>query len=191
MPLPVAPGALLMAALLVYFAEGRYLAALLPAVLAHELGHLLALRLLGLRTHSLRAETTGLRIDYTGDGGVSGELLAAAAGPAAGLCWAWAASRLGERFGWETARLSAGLSLLLSFFNLLPAAPLDGGRIAAAVFAQWPGGKRGERMTRLFGFATALALCVSGLYLFARGKGPAALMAGGMLLAEQMKREKR
>ena len=39
------------------------LLALFPAVLLHELGHLLALRLLGVRTAALRPELTGLRID--------------------------------------------------------------------------------------------------------------------------------
>ena len=59
--LRVDPFALLSLALLVYFSERRFLAALLPAVLAHEAGHLLALKLLGRRVRGIALEPTGLR----------------------------------------------------------------------------------------------------------------------------------
>lgn len=183
----VAPGALLMTALLVYFTEGRTLAALLPAVLIHEAGHLLALRLAGLRFRALRPEMTGLRIDYAGDGGAAGELLAAAAGPAAGFIYAWASSRLAGRFGWDTLSLSAELSLLLSLFNLLPAQPLDGGCVVTVLFSLWPGGKKGERAARLISLVTAISLCAAGLWFMLRQRGAAMLLAGGALLAEQRK----
>lgn len=186
-PLLLAPGALLAAALLIYHTDLRSLAALLSAVLIHEAGHLLSLKLLGLRTLGLRPETTGLRIDYAGDGGAVGELLSAAAGPAAGLCWAWAAARLGARCDRELLRLSGELSLLLSLFNLLPALPLDGGRILAALLSVWPGGARGERAARTVGLTTALVLCAAGLFLLLRRRGAATLIAGGMLLAEAVR----
>ena len=183
-----APGALLMTALLIHFSEGRTLAALLPAVLIHELGHMLALRLLGLRFRGLRPETAGLRIDYAGDCGAAGELLAAAAGPAAGLCYFLALSRLAGRFGWELVRLSAELSLLLSLYNLLPALPLDGGRVAAVLFSLWPGGEKGARAARALSLATALTLCAAGVWALLRRRGAAPLIAGAVLLAEQVRR---
>ena len=185
--LRVSPEALLALALFVYVSETRFLLALLPAVLLHELGHLLALWLLGVRAAALRPELTGLRIDYAASGNPAEELLAAAAGPAAGLCYAWLASRLGARLSDKVLLLSAGLSLALSLFNLLPAPPLDGGRIAASLLSLWPGGETGERLTRLFGALTALGLCAAGLRALLRGRGAAVLLAGAMLAAEQLK----
>ena len=75
----------------------------------------------------------------------------------------------------------AGLSLLLSLFNLLPAPPLDGGAAAAALFSLWPGGERGERLARLLALLTAAALTGAGLWALRRGYGAAALIAGALL----------
>ena len=179
--------ALLAAALLVWLLEPRELAALLGAVLAHEAGHLLVLRLLGWRFRAPRPAAAGLRIDYAGDGGIKGEILSAAAGPAAGLVYAWAAVRFGARCGWETLRLSGELSLLLSAFNLLPAPPLDGGRIAAALLSLWPGGARGERAAKALGLVTALLLCAAGIWSLVCRRGAALLIAGGTLLSQQLR----
>ncbi len=173
--------ALLALACLVYFSETYFLLALLPAVLAHEAGHLLALRLLGRRVRALTLEPTGLRIDCAGADDPRGDILAALAGPAAGLCWAWAASRLGAAFRCGALLLSAGLSLLLSIFNLLPAPPLDGGLALSALCSLCPGGERGERLARVLGFVSAGALTLAGLWLFLRGRGAAALLAGLVL----------
>ena len=75
--------ALLAAAL--YFLELRSIAALAAAVSVHELGHLAALRLLGLRIRAFRSEAQGFCIDYEGETTRLGHIAAALAGPAAGL----------------------------------------------------------------------------------------------------------
>lgn len=109
-----------------YFFDGRgWFAALLPACLWHEAGHWLAVRLCGGRVLQLRLDLTGLCMETTPLAAPGREALCAAAGPAAGLLWTCAARALGGPF----LLRSAEVSLLLTAFNLLPALPLDGGRI--------------------------------------------------------------
>ena len=121
--------AVLALALIYYLSPVDKLLAVLFPVLVHELGHILALRLLGLRICRFRVEMKGLCIGYRGYAGALGHTLAAAAGPAFGLFYALGASLLASRHQSSWLELTAGVSLLLSLFNLLPALPLDGGRI--------------------------------------------------------------
>ena len=105
---------------LVFLMTEPFLVALLAAAAAHEAGHVLALRLCGGRVVQIRVELGGLCLMHTALCRHGEEAFAALAGPAAGLLWSAAMTNL-----WP---LSAGLSLLLSIYNLLPALPLDGGR---------------------------------------------------------------
>ncbi len=174
----VSEGAAFLAAALVFLLRREELAALLPALLAHELGHLAAILALRLRVSEFRAELGGFTIEYAGETGPAGRALIAAAGPLAGLLYALAVSRLGG----ELFCLSAGLSLLLSLFNLLPALPLDGGRICAALAELLPDPGRGERLCRALGAGTGLALLFLGLRLLLRGRGAALALSGAWLL---------
>ena len=73
---------------------------------------------------------------------------------------------------------SAGMSLVLSFFNLLPCLPLDGGRMVETVF--------GEKTAALCGLITASAVFVTGFALFTGGSGPALFFAGAILLVKNI-----
>ena len=75
---------------------------------------------------------------------------------------------------WPVLVSSSGLSLVLSLFNLLPAPPLDGGRIAEALL--------GRRACSLLGLITAGLTLSAGLYAVARGYGAALFCAGGLPL---------
>ena len=131
----LSPGAALAGALLLVLLRPEELAALALAVLCHELGHLAAILALRQRLTGFRARLGGFSLDYAGDAGDLGRALIAGAGPGAGLLYALAASRLGVTLERDWLCLSAGLSLLLSLLNLLPAPPLDGDSFAPA----WPG----------------------------------------------------
>lgn len=133
----------------------RPLATVLGAAAVHELGHWLALRLLGAAVTGFRLSALGAVLE-TDSGRLSygGELAAVLAGPAANLLAALALTAPG-RGRWPAA---AGANLVLCAFNLLPIRPLDGGR-ALYLLASWAAGPaRGEAAARWSGTVTAAAL---------------------------------
>ena len=176
-------GAALAAALLLALLRREELAALLAALLAHELGHLAAILALGQRLTGFRAQLGGFSLDYAGDAGDGGRALIAAAGPTAGLAYALLASRLGVATGRDWLCLSAGISLLLSLLNLLPALPLDGGQLCAYLARLALGPERGRRLCRVLAPASGCLLLAAGIQILLRGGGAAPGLAGIWLLA--------
>ena len=121
-------GALLLAA------SVRFLLWVAVAVAVHEAGHILAIRALGGRIESLRLTGVGavLRTRRAGLCSYREECLVALAGPLASLLLALGAGTWARVFGGADAYLLTGISLALGVFNLLPAGPLDGGRVLLA-----------------------------------------------------------
>ena len=126
-----------------YFLDVRTIAALAAAAAVHELGHFICLRLLGLRIK----------------------------GPAAGLVCAFAFSALSNITAAGWLGLTAGISLLLSLFNLLPVLPLDGGRIVYCAASALLGGMRGRRFTACTGYAVSFAMLAFGVHILLCGYG--------------------
>lgn len=174
--------AILLAALIYFVADVDKILALLVPALVHELGHMFTLRLLGLRINSFRAELKGLCIAYSGYTGALGHAVAAAAGPLWGLIYAMAASFLSQRLGSPWLELSAGVSLLLSLFNLLPALPLDGGRIMYSLSSAFLSQSSARKLTDLSSLAVGLILLALGAYLMFKGYGLAMELAAVWLL---------
>ena len=183
--LSISLAALLLGALLYAAASFDELAALLAAVIVHELGHIVTLRLYGLRIRRISADLRGLCIEYGGFCSPWGHAVSALAGPAAGLGYAFAASCFGRRSGNEVLTLSAGVSLLLSLFNLLPILPLDGGRIFSIAASELLGGRRGDELTQKLGLVLSTALLAAGIWIMWRGDGTALTIAALWLLASQ------
>ena len=178
----IGAGAAFLLAALCFFLTGEELLALLLPVTAHELGHLGAILALGLRPRGFRAGPEGFTLSYSGETGALGHALVAAAGPLAGLLYALAAARLQGLLSLPWLPLSAGLSLALSLFNLLPALPLDGGQLLLQLACALLGQRRGERLLRLLSFATSALLLALGAALLLRGRGWGLLLAGAALL---------
>ena len=115
---------------LLYFLDsGGWFAALLPGVCLHELGHWAAVRLCRGRVLSLRLDLAGLCMTTTPFSSRADEIFCALAGPVGGLLWLVPAALLGGEWGDKSARAA----LLVNAFNLLPALPLDGGRVLLAL----------------------------------------------------------
>ena len=108
----------IMLALMVLLFPLRVLAGILLAAAAHELGHLLALRLCGGRIEGVSLRAWGVKIKAA-PLPPARELLCILAGPAAGALTVLARN-------WFPELALAGL--LQTGFNLLPIYPLDGGR---------------------------------------------------------------
>jgi Zn-dependent protease len=135
------------------------------SVLAHELGHCLVARLLGI-------DVVGVRLYLLG--GVSelgrrprtprDEALIAAAGPAvsavlAGICWGILAATPISTVSWLFVFLLAVSNLVIAAFNLLPALPMDGGRVLRAGVWRASGDRRaGTRAAVVGGYLIAAAL---------------------------------
>ncbi len=155
---------------------------LLLSVLAHELGHALEARSRGLQVGSITLFALGGATELGGHGRSPREELAVAfSGPwisiviaaTAGLI-ATGAERLPAGDVAAAVGLLAGLvgwlNLGLAAFNLLPAAPLDGGRVLHAVL--WRvlrDRRRATKVTSVLGIALGLALSVFGLRLVSIG----------------------
>lgn len=170
----VSPWAALVTGMIIYSADSHTLLSFFLAVFAHELGHWICLRVMGCRIRALRWELSGLCIRYAGDPGRWGQAACAIAGPIAGLLYALLAAAIGP-----SGELSAGISVLLSLFNLIPALPLDGGRAAEALLGQ----SCAQRISRI----NAILTIGLGLILFINGRGAALALAGLMLLAAQFR----
>lgn len=146
---------------------GLQMALLCLLVIAHELAHLLVARLCGVEVLGIEmfpfggtARTGSMPVDEPVI-----EAVIATAGPlnnfllyGAGL----AAQRLYGDPGLVSFYLDANLSL--AFFNLLPALPLDGGRILRAYLARSAGYGRATAILSRTGNVVALCLLAWGIY---------------------------
>jgi PDZ domain-containing protein len=155
---------------------------LLLSVLAHELGHALTARSRGLHVGGITLFALGGATELGGHGRSPREELAvAASGPwisitiaaGAGLV-ATGAERLPAGDVAAAVGLVAGLigwlSLGLAAFNLLPAAPLDGGRILhALLWRALHDRRRATQVTSVLGIALGIGLVVLGARISATG----------------------
>ncbi|MEV8514632.1 site-2 protease family protein [Dactylosporangium sp. NPDC051484] len=123
----------------------------LLSLLAHELAHALVARAFGIRVEQVTLWLLGGLAEFGQEAPTArADLLTAGAGPAT-------SALLGGGFGGLAAGLGAlgvpagvvavcawlaGINLVLAVFNLLPGAPLDGGRVLRAVLWQWRGDRQ-------------------------------------------------
>lgn len=147
----ISAGAVLLLALMYFFDDSGYVSALVPAVVVHEMGHWIPLRLCRMKIQRFRFGIFGLCIDYSGQLEGRKALLCIGGGPLSGLLYTLAVCVLGGAF-W---RMSGAVSFVLSVFNLLPVLPLDGGRLVAAITDQ----RFAEKLSRI----AAVMLALGGL----------------------------
>ena len=156
------PLALLMPVLALALGAGSEALALTIGLAAHEAAHLLTARALGVGVSQLRLMPFGGAISLENPYAIApGKLLAvAAAGPAGSLLCLILSAALAH---WRA--LSPGLSLaliqanlVLMLFNLVPALPLDGGRMLYALLCDRLGRAKAAELGILLGRITAAML---------------------------------
>jgi Zn-dependent protease/CBS domain-containing protein len=155
-----------------------YFLSLFLCVLLHEFGHILMARQFGIRTPDVILLPIGgvARLERLAEEPRQ-EFLIALAGPAVTLAialglgvwlgstgipliWPWAGAEIQEASLWQ-ALFSTNVALLL--FNLLPAYPMDGGRVLRSVLAVRIGMVRATRLAASVGQGLAMVAGVYGL----------------------------
>ncbi|APW59820.1 site-2 protease family protein [Paludisphaera borealis] len=166
--------------LLILFAPGAVanlplVIALFGCVLLHEFGHALTARRFGIGTVNITLYPIGgvarlMRMPRA----PGAELLIALAGPAvnfaiaAGLCAVLGlggSAILGDYASFFLLQLMA-MNLVLGGFNLIPAFPMDGGRVLRAVLSGWIGRGRATSFAASVGRALALGFGIYSLLTF-------------------------
>lgn len=176
--LRVTPGFWVTFALLLLAEEGHGLSLLfLLAGLCHELGHLLAARLLKLPVYALTLSAIGAELDISRNCSYGGELLLAAGGPLVNLLLTAICCRMPG----ETVHLFAGVNLLLACFNLLPVLPLDGGAVLELLSARLLPPRAGWLLPQIVAELTCAGAVGTGLWLAWLGN-PSLLILGCWLL---------
>lgn len=175
-------GAIFMLSALYFFGGLKSIFEVALAAAAHELGHITAIKISGGKVRSLRFDGSGLCISYCGLESVRKELTALIMGPLCGIAFAYIASYYGNAVGNTFLLESAGISMIFSVFNMLPALPLDGGRILYCII---PSRFKAQSVLEISGMLTGLVLTFSGLYFLGNEKGAALLIAGIWVLIAQ------
>lgn len=188
--LEISGGALAALALLYYLDTDGITLWVLLACLLHEGGHWWAIRALGGKVVRMRLSCAGAEMWLSSAHPLSSRRMvgAALAGPAVNLTAALFSIRLARRVA--GLYLFAGINLGLALFNLLPAAPLDGGRALNALLAQWGGEELGRRAEMLCSYAVAgLLLAVGALLLWQSGGRNFTLLIAGLWMAAVTRRQ--
>ncbi|MCC6232859.1 MAG: site-2 protease family protein [Verrucomicrobiales bacterium] len=187
------------------WADGRSLAAageavgffcaIFGCVLLHEFGHALAARQFGIRTKDITLLPIGgvARLERMPDR-PGQELLVALAGPAVNVVLAlglmlWLAlvggfrgDGLSEAFEDSTAVRLLVVNGMLVVFNLIPAFPMDGGRVLRALLSFWLDRVQATRIAAVLGQGFAVVFGLVGLLSLVGGPGSPLLMLIAVLV---------
>lgn len=156
-----------------------FLLAVFGSVLLHELGHALAARHYGINTRQITLLPIGGLAQLEGEPRTPAqEFVIAGAGPAVNFAIAAVLFVVTSVLGLSSYGLLASLlyaNLTLGIFNLVPAFPMDGGRILRAALAMRMGGPRATRVAAKIGAFAAIAF---GIYAVVTGAWMMVLVAG-------------
>ncbi|MBI1900757.1 MAG: site-2 protease family protein [Planctomycetia bacterium] len=161
--------------------SGLFLVALFGCIVLHELGHALMARRFGIRTLDITLLPIGglARLERLPKKPLH-ELLVAVAGPAVNvviagvlmgvLALAGGLGRLlslnAESFlGWPFLVQLTTVNILLVLFNMLPALPMDGGRVFRALLAMTMPYTKATRVAALVGQGMAVLFFLGGIFI--------------------------
>ncbi len=131
------------------------------AIVIHELAHLAAARLMGLRADNITFHPFGVNLQLKNKiiFSISDEIILYAAGPAINILLALTVSMLGSTS--DTARYFYACNIALFCMNILPVAPLDGGIILKKIIAKSFGYRAARRCVRILSALVAAALIIT------------------------------
>lgn len=157
-------------ALFILLIPAKWLGAVCFAALIHEIGHIIAVYLIGGEIIGIHIHSYGVIMETENIDGI-GELLCALAGPAASFS-------IMTVYRWMP--LTAICGIIQGTYNLLPVYPLDGGRAVYALSRRF---YENKIVSTLLELASVSAICV---FVFAicktaRMRWPAACMASILL----------
>lgn len=141
------------------------------ALLLHEIAHMVAAAAFRVRIYEMELLPFGsaARMDDVFEQEPLKEAVIAACGPVMSLICASAAVTVSKYFPFfmpQPLKEFADYSFLIAGFNLIPALPLDGGRVLRACIARSCDFARATRICALLGILLGIALSGYGVYTF-------------------------
>jgi Zn-dependent protease len=149
------------------------------SIVFHELSHSLVARTQGISMRGITLFIFGGVAEMENEPPTArAEFLMAIAGPIASFVLAgvfFALATISTAAGWPIAAggtflFLSGINLTLAIFNLIPAFPLDGGRVLRSALWAWKGNLRwATRISSSLGSAFGIVLMLLGAFFFFRG----------------------
>jgi Zn-dependent protease len=147
-------------------------------VVLHEFGHALAARYFGIGTHDITLYPIGgvARLKRMSDKPLE-EFVISVAGPAVNVAIAFLLfcilapllviqpNLMAQSFAVHVAWVVLGGNVIMVLFNLLPAFPMDGGRVLRALLASWMDHYRATQIAVGAGIAMAVLMAMAGVLL--------------------------
>ena len=179
---------LIVLALALAFDKNGWLILYLAAAALHELGHLAAILLYGGRVQHITAGLGGMKIDYTTrrQSSYASDILMALAGPLVNLLLVALCTVAAQYWPGEDLYYFCGVNLLLAFFNLVPAAPLDGGQAVRALLLALMGPERGERLAHFISLLSGWGLMAAGIALLCFTRRNGALLFAALIVLQSL-----
>ena len=142
------------------------LSAMLVAAAAHELGHVLAARVLRLPLGGIRLDILGARISTASSVSYFDEWMLSAGGPAFNLITAASFMPLCESSEWINLFIYSSLGF--ASLNLLPVDTFDGGRMLFCFLSSFTDGDLPRRALRFLSFFFVFLMWLVSVYLLMR-----------------------
>ncbi|MDO4541022.1 MAG: site-2 protease family protein [Syntrophomonadaceae bacterium] len=182
---------LLLAAFSLVLGFGPELLILLVSLLLHELAHCLAAARVGAEISSIELLPFGGQAHSNDLSLLSPdqEIVVALAGPAASALIAGILLILTNIIALNYIEIAFGANTLLAAFNLLPALPLDGGRVLRAVLGMKVSYRRATIFSAGMGQGLAVLMVAGGGYLMWQEQKGIGLILIGIILLRAARRE--
>jgi Zn-dependent protease len=141
-----------------------FVAVAFGSVLLHELGHAVVARHLGVRVVGIELHFFGGAAKMLGQPRSAGDEIAiAAAGPAVSFALGGLGVVVAMLSGWQAFEVVGWLNLIIATFNLIPALPMDGGRILRALLSRRMSFQRATELSVWIARGVAVVMAVVGL----------------------------